>query len=182
MALKIRRSLPETFEDRNERSTSEVVGGLMKAHRRHVVLGVLVVLSAAVATQVGNYMTTYAIQVLHLPATLAQTSALVGGAMTFVFGLIGGWLSDHRGRKIVLIAPRVALMLVIVPMFWWLAAAPGGTSFLIVSAVIAALTAMTAAASIVVIPELLPTAFRSTGILWCTPLEQHSLAGPRSSW
>jgi len=164
VALKIRRSLPETFEDKAERSTSEVVGGVMKAHRRYVVLGVLVVLSVAVASQIGNYMTTYAIQTLHLPATLAQTSALVGGVMTFVFGLAGGWMSDWRGRKIVLIAPRVALMLLIVPMFWWLTAAPGAFSFLVVTAVIASLTAMTAAASIVVIPELLPTAFRSVGI------------------
>jgi hypothetical protein len=49
-------------------------------------------------------------------------------------------------------------------MFWWLTAAPGAFSFLVVTAVIASLTAMTAAASIVVIPELLPTAFRSIGI------------------
>lgn len=164
VALKIRRSLPETFEARTERSTTEVVGGLMKSHRRYVVLGVLMVLSASVASQIGNYMTTYAIQTLHLPATLAQTSALVGGVMTFAFGLVGGWLCDWRGRKIVLIAPRVALMLLIVPMFWWLGAMPGAISFLTVTAVLAALTAMSAAASIVVIPELLPAGFRSIGV------------------
>jgi len=164
VAVKIRRSLPETFEDNGKRSTSEVLSGVMKSHRRYLVLGVLMTLSAAVASQIGNYMTTYAIQTLHLPAALAQTSALVGGLMTFVFGLVGGWMCDWRGRKIVLLAPRVALMLLIVPMFWWLGAAPGAVSFLTVTAVIASLTAMSAAASIVVIPELLPTAFRSIGV------------------
>ena len=164
VALMIRRNLPETFEDRAQRSTAEVVSGVMKSHRRYVVLGVLMTLSAAVASQIGNYMTTYAIQTLHLPAALAQTSALVGGVMTFVFGLAGGWLCDWRGRKIVLLVPRVALMLLIVPMFWWLGAAPGAFSFLVVTAVIASLTAMSAAASLVVIPELLPAAFRSIGV------------------
>lgn len=164
VAVKIRRSLPETFEAGSSQSTGEILGGVVRRYRSYLILGVLMTLAGAVSSQIGNYMTTYAIQTLHLPATLAQTSALAGGAITFVFALLGGWLCDRRGRKIVLVLPRVLLMLLIVPMFSWLISAPSAFSFLAVTAVIAALTAMSAAAAMVVIPELLPASFRSTGI------------------
>ncbi|CAG9183107.1 Alpha-ketoglutarate permease [Cupriavidus laharis] len=164
VAVKIRRSLPETFEASTSRSTGEILGGVVRRYRGYLILGVLMTLAGAVSSQIGNYMTTYAIQTLHLPPTLAQTSALAGGAITFAFALLGGWLCDRRGRKVVLVLPRVMLMLLIVPMFSWLISAPGAFSFLAVTAVIAALTAMSAAAAMVVIPELLPASFRSTGI------------------
>lgn len=164
VAVYIRRSLPETLEGHDGRSTSEVVGGVLRQHRRYLVLGVLITMSGAVSSQIGNYMTTYAIQTLKLPPTVAQTSALVGGVITFACALLGGWLCDRRGRKIMLLAPRVLLMLAAVPMFLWLDAAPGTGSFLAVTVILAGLTAMSAAAAMVVIPELLPAAFRSTGI------------------
>ncbi|CAG2133997.1 Alpha-ketoglutarate permease [Cupriavidus yeoncheonensis] len=164
VAVKIRRSLPETFEAGTSQSTGEILGGVVRRYRSYLILGVLMTLAGAVSSQIGNYMTTYAIQTLHLPPTLAQTSALAGGAITFAFALLGGWLCDRRGRKIVLVLPRVLLMLLIVPMFSWLISAPSAFSFLAVTAVIAALTAMSAAAAMVVIPELLPASFRSTGI------------------
>ncbi|WP_321913232.1 MULTISPECIES: MFS transporter [unclassified Paraburkholderia] len=164
VAVYIRRSLPETLEDNDARTASEVLGGVVRTHRRYLVLGVLMTLSGAVSSQIGNYMTTYAIQTLKLPPTIAQTSALVGGLLTFAGGLAGGWLCDMRGRKIVLIAPRVLLMLLSVPMFLWLQAAPGATSFLLVTVILALLTAMSATAAMVVMPELLPASFRSTGV------------------
>jgi MFS family permease len=164
VALYIRSSLPETLEGNDGRTTSEVVGGVVRNHRRYLVLGVLITLSGAVASQIGNYMTTYAIHTLKLPPTIAQTSPLVGGVLTFAFALLGGWLSDMRGRKLVLVVPCVLLMLLSVPMFLWLDAAPGIGRFLMVIVVLAGLTAMSATAAMVVIPELLPAAFRSTGV------------------
>lgn len=164
VALYIRRSLPETFEGGDGRTTSEVVGGVVRKHRRYVMLGVLIMLSGAVASQIGNYMTTYAIHTLKLPPTIAQASPLLGGVLIFAFALLGGWLSDMRGRKLVLVVPCVLLMLLSVPMFLWLDAAPGIGRFFTVIAILSGLTAMNATAAMVVIPELLPTAFRSTGV------------------
>lgn len=164
IATYIRRNIPETLEDQRHMATEERGGSRMSGIRRYVVLGTLVMLAGAVSTQVGNYMTTYAIQVLKLSPTLAQTSVLVGGALTFAFGLVGGVLCDARGRKIAMIAPRVALAILIVPAFWWLNVAPGATSLLVTTAVLASLTAASAAACLVAIPELMPARFRSTGI------------------
>ena len=79
VATYIRRNIPETLEHdpgvvAGRRERSRLSGNL-----RFVVLGTLVLLAGAVSSQVGNYMTTYAIQVLKLSPTLAQTSVLIGG-------------------------------------------------------------------------------------------------------
>jgi predicted MFS family arabinose efflux permease len=164
VATYIRRNIPETLESDSATDTVEPEKSRLSGNLRYVTLGTLVLLAGAVSSQVGNYMTTYAIQVLKLPPTLAQLGILVAGVLTFAFGLAGGVLCDARGRKIAMIAPRVALAVLIVPMFWWLNAAPGAMSLLVTTAILASLTAASAAAGIVAIPELMPPGFRSTGI------------------
>ncbi|MGY8662518.1 MFS transporter [Bradyrhizobium sp. UFLA05-109] len=164
IAVYIRRSLPETLETGENRSTRQIVSSVFTGQRRYLVLGILITAAGTVSSQVGNYMTTYAIQTLHLPAALAQSSVLVGGALTFAFGLIAGLLSDRFGRKITMILPRVALMFLIVPMFFWLAGVPSATTLLVVTAILAALTALSGSASLVALPEMMPMAIRSTGL------------------
>lgn len=164
IAIYIRRSLPETHGGEQERSGASIVGSVFREHRRILVLGVLATASTAVASQVGNYMVTYAVQVLKLPAALAQGSVLMGGVMTFAFALVGGALCDRLGRRAINLVPRVALMLLIVPLFMWLSGAPGAATLLTVTAILAALTAMFGAAGLVQVPELLPIAVRSTGL------------------
>jgi MFS family permease len=164
IAVYIRRSLPETLQDSHGRSTRQIMSSLLKGQRSYLVLGILISLAGAVSSQVGNYMTTYAIQTLKLPATLAQSSVLMGGVMTFVFALVAGILCDRFGRKTIMVLPRIALMILIVPLFLWLAAAPSATTLLVTTAILAALTALSASASLVALPELLPMAIRSTGL------------------
>jgi MFS family permease len=164
IAFYIRRSLPETHEGSRDRTGAQIVGSVFGKHRRILVLGILISASTAVASQVGNYMVTYAVQVLKLPPALAQGSVLTGGVMTFLFALLGGWLCDRHGRKVINTLPRIALVVLIVPMFLWLSGAPSAVTLLGVSAVLAALTAIFGAAGLVTIPELMPIAIRSTGL------------------
>nr|WP_249141560.1 MFS transporter [Bradyrhizobium diazoefficiens] len=164
IAVYIRRSLPETHGGETERSGAAIVGSVFSRYSRVLILGVLATAATAVASQVGNYMVTYAVQVLKLPAALAQASVLMGGVMTFAFALVGGVLCDRLGRRTVNMLPRVALMLLIVPLFMWLAGAPGAATLLTVTAILAALTAMFGTAGLVQVPELLPIAVRSTGL------------------
>jgi MFS family permease len=164
IALYIRRSLPETHGHAKERSGAAIVGSVFREHRKILILGVLATASTAVASQVGNYMVTYAVQVLKLPAALSQGSVLMGGVTTFAFALIGGTLCDLLGRRAVNLLPRVALMVLIVPLFMWLSGAPGAATLLTVTAVLAGLTAMFGTAGLVQVPELLPIAVRSTGL------------------
>ncbi|SFL95689.1 MFS transporter [Variovorax sp. OV329] len=165
IAIYIRRSLPETHGQGNdERSGAAIVGSVFREHRRILVLGVLATASTAVASQVGNYMVTYAVQVLKLPAAVAQGSVLMGGLMTFFFALVGGLLCDRYGRRVVNALPRLALLVLIVPLFMWLTGTPSIATLLIVTAVLASLTAMFGTAGLVQVPELLPIAVRSTGL------------------
>ncbi|WPN44637.1 MULTISPECIES: MFS transporter [unclassified Pseudomonas] len=164
LVVYMRKSLPETHEGSQERSGSAIVGEVLRNHKKILILGVMLFASIAVASQIGNYMVSYAVQVLKLPAAVAQGSVLIGGIVTFAFSLLGGHLSDRYGRRLTNIFPRVALALVIVPLFLWLTGSPSLITLLTVNAVIAALTAMFGAAGIVQVPELLPIAVRSTGL------------------
>jgi MFS family permease len=164
LVVYMRRSLPETHEGSKDRSGSEIVGEVLRHHKKIVILGVMLFASIVVASQIGNYMVSYAVQVLKLPAAVAQSSVLIGGVATFAFSLIGGHLSDRYGRRLTNILPRVALALLIVPLFLWLTGSPSLVALLTVNAIIAALTALFGAAGIVQVPELLPIAVRSSGL------------------
>ncbi len=164
IAVYIRRMLPETLERPSERSGAMIVATIFKQHTRYLALGILVMLSTTVSTQVGNYMTTYAIQTLKLPSTLAQGVTVLGGTMTFIFSLVAGYLADRYGRKSVMIWPRMLLMLSIVPLFMWLSQSKDEPVLLIVTGVITMLTSMSGAASLVAIPEMMPIALRATGV------------------
>lgn len=164
LVVYMRRALPETHEGTTERSGGAIVGEVLRNHKKILILGVMLFASIAVASQIGNYMVSYAVQVLKLPAAVAQSSVLIGGLVTFAFSLLGGHLSDRYGRRLLNILPRIALTLLIVPLFLWLSGSPSLITLLTVTAIIAALTAMFGAAGIVQVPELLPIAVRSTGL------------------
>lgn len=164
LVVYMRKSLPETHEGEKERSGSAIVGEVLRNHKKILIIGVLLFASIAVASQIGNYMVSYAVQVLKLPAAVAQSSVLIGGIVTFAFSLLGGHLSDRYGRRVTNTLPRVALAILIVPLFLWLTGSPSLVTLLTVNAVIAALTALFGAAGIAQVPELLPIAIRSTGL------------------
>ncbi|MEN5278472.1 MFS transporter [Brucella sp. TWI432] len=164
LAIYIRRALPETLEKPSEKSGTQIVTSVFFDHGRYLVLGVLAIISTTVSTQVGNFMTTYAIQTLKLPAILAQAGTVLGGTMTFLFALVAGYLADKYGRKGVMIWPRIILMLAIIPLFFWLSVSKDATVLLIVTASVTLLTAMSGAASLVAIPEMMPIALRATGV------------------
>ncbi|MGO1162976.1 MFS transporter [Brucella pseudogrignonensis] len=164
LAVYIRRALPETLEKPSEKSGAQIVSSVFSDHSRYLILGILVIISTTVSTQVGNYMTTYAIQTLKLPATLAQAGTVLGGTMTFLFALVAGYLADKYGRKSVMIWPRIVLMLAIIPLFFWLSESKDATVLLVVTAAVTLLTSMSGAASLVAIPEMMPIALRATGV------------------
>ena len=130
---------------------------------RYIGLGVLLIIGGTVSTYVGNYMSTFAIATLKLPAPLALSATLVGGCATFACALLGGKLGDKYGRKTLVLWPRVALLVAIVPMFMWLTSAPSLPTLWLTAAVVGGLTAMSAGIGLAIVPELLPKATRATG-------------------
>ncbi len=71
-------------------------------------------------------------------------------------------MSDHYGRKPLMIIPRIGTLVLIYPAFAYLVANPALGSLLAVSGTMALLTAISGSAGITLIPELMPKAYRST--------------------
>jgi MFS family permease len=163
LAVYLRRCMPETLHAAPIRMENRGKAGLAK-YRGLIALAVLVVLGGTVSTYVINFMTTYAITTLKMSPGVALSATVVGGFVTMVCALFGGWLSDRFGRKATMLWPRILTALVAVPAFMLLVAHPGTGMLLGVASVLAALTAIGGAASIVAIPELLPRGIRATGM------------------
>jgi MFS transporter, MHS family, citrate/tricarballylate:H+ symporter len=97
--LMVRRSLPETGSEDVRRAAAV----RQPIPWRLVAIGVAVLASGTINTYVGSYMTTYAMDTLHLSAKVAFGVGVVNGVCTVVCVPIGGWLSDRFGRKVVMI-------------------------------------------------------------------------------
>ncbi len=161
VAFFLRGEMPETLDVRRQPAPASQLTLALQA--RYIALGVLIIVGGTVSTYVGNYMSTYAITTLKLPATLSLSATLIGGFSTFAFALIGGWLGDRFGRKALLLAPRIALALLIWPLFIWLSTAPSAATLWLSAITINALTALSAGIGLVILPELLPPRARATG-------------------
>lgn len=165
LTIYIRRNVPETLhaEDKKEESTVQILKGMWRDHRRFLLIGLGIMLVVNVTSQLINYMTSYAIKTLHLDPSIAQTSILIAGLVSFFGALTAGRLCDKYGRKKVLILPVIVLCFVIVPLFSWLHDAPDAARLLTVTFVISTLITFPTTAVLVIVPEILPTGYRSTG-------------------
>jgi MFS family permease len=117
VGLYIRRQLPETM-DKGEahKSTGAVLGNLFRHHSRAIILGIFTIAGATISTYVFNYMSTFAIATLHLPALIATTITLVGSAAS-ICGVFVGVVIDRFGRKRVLIGSRLVFIALVYPVF-----------------------------------------------------------------
>jgi MFS family permease len=166
VGLFIRRQLPETADLAEVPRTSlHVIRDLLtKRLVRPMVLCGLSIVGATITSYVlVHYITSYAMTVLAMPTSTAMAVAVVSGITGCVASLLGGWLSDHVGRRWMMIAPRLVLLVLVVPVFGAIIAAR--TPF----ALIAGITLLTffhatsGAAFIVAMPECFPRSVRSLG-------------------
>jgi MFS family permease len=165
IGIVIRRRLPETLlAGSGHRTSADVLRVLWDRHLGSLTLAVLIIMCLTISTYVNNYMTTYALTTLGLPASKAMWAALVGGAAIAGGALWGGHLSDRFGRKPVMIVPRVALTLIVYPAFVYLVHEKSLWSLLAVSALLNLLTAVSAATALVAISETFPNRVRGSGM------------------
>jgi MFS family permease len=164
VGLYIRRRLPETLEAPGSRSSAAVLGLLWDRHRRPLVLAVLIIMSLTITTYVNNYMTTYAITSLGMPASKAMLATIANGAFMGVGALLGGRLSDRFGRKPVMILPRVVLVAAVYPAFLLLLNVSTAGVLVFVTALLTILGSLSAAASITALTESFPNEIRSSGL------------------
>ena len=168
VGLVIRNHLPETAGEGSDAaaaaSTLDVLRRLLRDHGRMLLLNFLVIMAATVSNFVGTNMPTYAKATLGLSLAASTGTTIALGAASVVFPLAGGWLADRVGRRPVMIAPRVAIVVLAVPAFAFLVHDPRAGNVYAVTFLLSALSSLNAAAVIVGIPESLPRAVRSAGL------------------
>jgi MFS family permease len=168
--IMVRRTLPETL-DRTRTDELPAVSstergplGRARAHLPIIVLGLMMLTAGTIGSYTLGYMTTYALDTLHLPATISFTLIIINGGFSMVFEALSGWLSDRFGRKPVMIIPGVLLLLSILPCFWVIGHWKSTWALYGAEAVMATLAAISSVPVIVTITETLPAAIRSGAV------------------
>ena len=129
-----------------------------------IVLGLMMLAAGTIGTYVTDYMTTYALTVLHMPPTVAFGVIIVTGATAVVFEVTSGLLSDRFGRKPVMLIPATLLLISIFPAFWVISHFRTVPTFYAAAAWLTMLAALASTPVICLLTESLPKRIRSGGV------------------
>jgi MHS family citrate/tricarballylate:H+ symporter-like MFS transporter len=166
--LMIRRGLPETLHAADDAAFAPdaTIGALSARARLRpylvlIILGLMMLGSGTIASYVTSYMTTYALDTLHMQATVAFGVIIVNGLFSVMFEPVSGFLSDKYGRKPVMLVPGFVLLLSILPAFWIISHYRTAMTFYAAMAWLTALTALNTTPVVTTITESLPKSIRS---------------------
>lgn len=169
--LWLRRSLPETLHKADDAALAPdaTTGALtmMQRARPHlaiIVLGLMMLTAGTIGAYTIGYMTTYALDTLHLSAAIAFGVTIINGGFSMSFEALSGWLSDKFGRKPVMIVPGALLILSIFPCFWVIEHFRNVYALYGAETVMVVFAAVSSVPVIVTITEQLPASIRSGAV------------------
>lgn len=142
---------------------SAPVRELFRRHRRALCIGIALVAVGAVCNHLANYMPTYFIREMKMKLSSAYVGLFVFG-FTLSLAPAVGVCCDRVGRKPLMTAAAMGMLLLAYPSFWVLNRWPGEPSLLIVQAVLGLLLVTYAVPGYAIGAGLFPTAVRSTGL------------------
>jgi len=158
-----RRNLPETLhavETPGQPTRAEE----FRPYRLVAIFGLMMLAGGTIATYVSGYMTTYAIDTLHMPANISFGVNIVLGVCAITFQPISGYFSDIFGRKPLMIIFGVLLVLTTVPAFWVISTYRTTWALYSMGAVMTILLALSATPVIVALTETMPVRIRAGAI------------------
>jgi MFS family permease len=158
VALYIRRTLPETI---HHGDTAPVENLGLRSYMRPVICGSLIIGSGTIANYIFQYMSTYGQNTLGLSTSLSMAGEFTLNAVGFVAVMIGGAVSDRRGRRAVMLIPQLLLCALIVPCFIWLISWQNATSFIGANVILSFFSNYMYGAVYAAISESLPKAVRA---------------------
>jgi MFS transporter, MHS family, citrate/tricarballylate:H+ symporter len=164
----IRRTLPETLHKVDDAALAPdaTTGRLsfattIKPYTLLVFCGFFLLVSGTIGTYVTNYMPTFAINTLHLPATIAFTTTVVSSGIAVLCEPLAGYFSDLYGRRIVMIVPGIMTLLLIIPGYWLLTQYPTPVVIYALIAVLSVTFSLSTTPVIISLTESLPMHIRS---------------------
>ncbi len=162
----LRRSLPETDEfaaRKHQPGTAEILRSL-QSNWKIVSTGTLMVVMTTVSFyMVTAYTPTFGSSVLHLSSldSLLVTSCVAGSNLVWL--PVMGSVSDKIGRKPLLFACTIAMLVSAYPVMLWLTAAPSFGRLLLTELWLSFLYASYNGAMVVFLTEMMPIEVRTTG-------------------
>jgi MFS transporter, MHS family, citrate/tricarballylate:H+ symporter len=162
----LRRNLRETeeFAARQHRPTTAEILRSLRANWRIVSIGALLVVMTTVSFyMITAYTPTFGSSVLHLTTTDSLLVTLCVALSNLFWLPVMGSLSDRIGRKPLLIACTVAMLVSAYPAMKWLVAAPSFNRLLWVELWFSLLYASYNGAMVVYLTELMPPEVRTAG-------------------
>jgi MFS family permease len=165
IGLYIRRNLEETLDHGRVQATSMgVVHHTATQHYLPILLGVLAIMGATVATYINGYMTTYAQTTLKMAVGKSMQATVVVGSVGILAAVSGGILADRWSRRWVMIAPRVVLAIVAWPAFLYVSAVRDVTALLLVTGLFTFLNSFCSGVTIMQVTDSFPQWVRSTAL------------------
>jgi metabolite-proton symporter len=162
----LRRSLPETDEfaaRKHHPSAAEILRSL-KSNWRIVLTGALMVVMTTVSFyMITAYTPTFGSSVLHLSTLDSLLVTLCVAASNLVWLPVMGALSDKIGRKPLLLACTIAMLVTAYPVMLWLTAAPSFSRLLLAELWLSFLYASYNGAMVVFLTEMMPVEVRTSG-------------------
>jgi MHS family citrate/tricarballylate:H+ symporter-like MFS transporter len=170
--LFVRHTLPETLGSARDEGRAPGAAAIprepalarVRPYLPIIVFGLMMLTAGTIGSYTLSYMTTYALDTLHLPATISFTLIIINGGCSMVFEALSGWLSDRFGRKPVMIVPGILLILSILPCFWVIGHLRNVWAVYGAEAVMSIFASISAVPVIVTITETLPAHIRSGAV------------------
>jgi len=166
--LWLRHNLPETLHAADDAALApDATRGSLAAppgvrpHLRVIVLGLLILGFGGICSYTIEYMTTYALNTLHMPPTQSFGVIITDGIMWVIFDMVSGICSDRFGRKPVMVIATILLLLTIMPAFWLIGHYRNVWVFYSASGWMVMLAALAQTPIVVTLTESLPRHIRS---------------------
>jgi MFS family permease len=119
--LWLRSNLPETLHMPEVNAIAPAIAQSRlkqaRTHWRVIILGLVVLAAGTIGSYTFTYLVTYTQATLHMSARTGFIAETLGNVLSIFAMLLGGWLSDRRGRWPVNVWGNLSFLLMIYPAF-----------------------------------------------------------------
>ncbi|MGV2290441.1 MFS transporter [Trinickia sp. YCB016] len=169
IGIYIRRRLHETLDTETAvNDTAELATSIVRHHLSDLLIACSVLIGPTITVYVvGYYMTTYGMRVLHFPASTSMLVGFITGGVGIVASLAAGLIYDRFPNRKWMVLPQVLTVAAIIPAFAWMTQNGTSSVFFLMVGGLTLLRVLMAPFQLCFIPEIFPSAIRSTCVSIC---------------